>query len=138
MLLLKENKDGEFMSQLKLYYIDFLEQQMRYDIGTIKINNDNLTVQNTEICRILNSKSYDIADYSDEISILVDDEGFYKPGLPIWKVHTPDGQVLELIGKLLFIRNIETEYSTDFTDIRAEDIFNLRIEMEIELLGMKK
>lgn len=126
------------MSQLKLYYIDFPEQQMQYDVGTIQINNDNLTVQNEEICRILNAESYDIADYSDEISILVDDAGFYKAGLPIWKIQTPDGQTLDLIGKLLFVRNIETEYSTDFTDIRAEDIFNFRIGMEIELLGMKK
>lgn len=138
MLSLKENRNGENMSRLKLYYIDFPEQQMQYDVGTIHINNDNLTVQNAEICRILNAESYDIADYSDEISILVDDAGFYKAGLPIWKIHTPDGQTLELIGKLLFVRNIETEYSTDFTDIRAEDIFNFRIGMEIELLGMKK
>ena len=138
MLSLKENRNGENMPQLKLYYIDFPEQQMQYDVGTIQINNDNLTVQNAEICRILNAESYDIADYSDEISILVDDAGFYKVGLPIWKIHTPDGQTLELIGKLLFVRNIETEYSTDFTDIRAEDIFNFRIGMEIELLGMKK
>lgn len=126
------------MQQLKIYYIDFPEQQMQYNVGTIQINNDNLTVQNAEICRILNAESYDIADYSDEISILVDGAGFYKSGLPIWKIHTPDGQTLELIGKLLFVRNIETEYSTDFTDIRAEDIFNFRIGMEIELLGMKK
>lgn len=138
MLSLKENRNGENMPQLKLYYIDFPEQQMQYDVGTIQINNDNLTVQNAEICRILNAESYDIADYSDEISILVDDAGFYKAGLPIWKIHTPDGQTLDLIGKLLFVRNIETEYSTDFTDIRAEDIFNFRIGMEIELLGMKK
>lgn len=126
------------MRQLKIYYIDFPEQQMQYDVGTVEINNDNLTVQNAEICRILNAESYDIADYSDEISILVDDTGFYKAGLPIWKIHTPDGQTLDLIGKLLFVRNIETEHSTDFTDIRAEDIFNFRIGMEIELLGMKK
>lgn len=138
MLSLEENRNGETMPQLKFYYIDFPEQQMQYDVGTIQINNDNLTVQNAEICRILNAESYDIADYSDEISILVDDAGFYKSGLPIWKINTPDGHSLELIGKLLFVRNIETEYSTDFTDIRAEDIFNFRIGMEIELLGMKK
>lgn len=126
------------MHQLKLYYIDFPEKEMKYDIGTVHINNDNLTVQNAEICRLLKADSYDIADYSDEISILVDDAGFYKSGLPIWKIHTPDGQILELVGKLLFLRNIETEYSTDFTDIRAEDIFNFRIGMEIELLGLKK
>lgn len=138
MLSLKENRNGENMSQLKLYYIDFPEQQMQYDVGTVYINNDNLTVQNNEICRILNAESYDIADYSDEISILVDDIGYYKSGLPIWKIQTSDGQLLELIGKLLFVRNIETEYSTDFTDIHAEDIFNLRIGMKIELLGMKK
>lgn len=138
MLSLEENRNGETMPQLKLYYIDFPEQQMQYDVGTIQINNDNLTVQNAEICRILNAESYDIADYSDEISILVDDAGFYKSGLPIWKINTPDGHTLELIGKLLFVRNVETEYSTDFISVTAEDIFKFKIELDIYLLGFLK
>lgn len=126
------------MQQLKLYYIDFPESEMQYDVGTVMINNENLDVQTEEICRLLHADSYDIADYSDDIAILVDDAGFYKAGLPIWKVTTSDGHELQLIGKLLFVRNVETEYSTDFASITAEDVFNFRIGMNIELLGTRK
>ncbi|WP_010291220.1 hypothetical protein [Kurthia massiliensis] len=126
------------MPKLKLYYIDFPESKMQYDVGTVMIDNDNLDVQTEEICRLLRADSYDIADYSEEIAILVDDAGFYKSGLPIWKVTTPDGHELQLIGKLLFVRNIEKEYSTDFASIAAEDVFNFRIGLNIELLGLKR
>lgn len=126
------------MEKIKLYYIDFSEQKMQYDVGTVLINNENNQVQHDEICRILNTQSYDIADYSDDISILVDDTGFYKSGLPIWTVKTPDGITLDLVGKLLFVRNVETEYSIDFASITAEDIFNFRIGLEIEMKGLRK
>ncbi|WP_410984646.1 hypothetical protein [Bacillus cereus] len=98
------------------------------------INNENKQVQNTEICCLLNAESYDIANYSDGISILVDDAGFYKSGLPVWSIKTPDGITLELIGKLLFVRNIETEYNVDFVSIKAEDIFSFRIGLEIKFI----
>lgn len=124
------------MPKLKLYYIDFPESKMQYDVGTVLIDNDNLDVQTEEICRLLHADSYDIADYNEEIAILVDDAGFYKSGLPIWKVTTPDGHKLQLIGKLLFVRNVETEYSTDFASITAEDVFNFRIGLNIELKGL--
>lgn len=126
------------MPKLKLYYIDFPESKMQCDVGTVMIDNDNLDIQTKEICRLLRADSYDIADYSEEIAILVDDAGFYKSGLPIWKVTTQDGHDLQLIGKLLFVRNVETEYSTDFASITAEDVFNFRIGLNIELLGLKK
>ncbi|MGL6030679.1 MAG: hypothetical protein ACRC0Q_00775 [Kurthia gibsonii] len=125
------------MQQLKLYYIDFPESEMQYDVGTVMINNENLDVQNDEICRLLHADSYDIADYSYDISILVDHAGFYKSGLPVWKITTPDGHDLQLIGKLLFVRNVETEYSTDFASITAEDIFNFRIGLKIQLIGIR-
>lgn len=126
------------MQQLKLYYIDFPESKMEYDIGTVMIDNTNMYVQTSEICRLLHADSYDIADYNDDIAILVDDTGFYKSGLPIWQVTTPDGHKLQLIGKLLFVRNVETKYSTDFASITAEDIFKFRIGLNIQLLGIRK
>ena len=111
---------------------------MRYDVGTVLINNDNIDIQSSEICRLLNSDTYDFSDYSTDITIIVDGEGFYKSGLPIWSITTLDGYPLELIGKLLFARNIETECSVDLGSIKTEDIFNFRIGLNIKLLGMKK
>lgn len=41
---------------------------------------------------------------------------------------------LKMIGKLLFVRNIETEYNVDFVSVKAEDIFSFRIKLEIEFI----
>ncbi|PEI94983.1 hypothetical protein CN679_04830 [Bacillus pseudomycoides] len=73
---------------------------MQYDVGTVLINIENKHVQNTGNCCLLNGESYDIADYSDEISILVNDAGFYKSELLVWGIKTPDGIALELWWRL--------------------------------------
>lgn len=59
-----------------------------------------------EIHRILNAIGYDVLDYSDEIAIFVDDQGFFKEGLPVFEIESIDGDVNKLAGKLLFIRNV--------------------------------
>lgn len=49
---------------------------------------------------------YDVLDYSDEIAIFVDDQGFFKEGLSVFEIESIDGDVNKLAGKLLFVRNV--------------------------------
>lgn len=126
------------MTQLKFYYIDFPQSQMQYDVGFVSIKSNDYSIQTPEICRLLNANGYDIVDYNTDISILVDDNGFYKSGLPVWNIKTPDGHQLQLIGKLLFVRNVETEDSVEIVSIRDEDVSKLLNDLDIKLLGLKK
>ena len=91
-----------------------------------------------EIHRILNATGYDFFDYSDEIAILVDDQGFFKEGLPVFEIESTYGDVNELAGKLLFVRNVENEFSVDIGSITYEDIFKLRNELKIQFIGFTK
>ncbi|WP_342441507.1 hypothetical protein MHB65_20085 [Lysinibacillus sp. FSL K6-0075] len=44
----------------------------------------------------------------------------------------------QLAGRLLFVRNIENEFSVDIESIMYEDIFNLRTNLQIQLIGVTK
>ena len=43
-----------------------------------------------------------------------------------------------IAGKIIFSRNIENEFSTDIGSIKYEDIFNLRTQLQIQLIGVTK
>ncbi|MGY3190390.1 hypothetical protein [Lysinibacillus sp. TE18511] len=84
----------------------------------------------------MNADGYDFYDYSDEIVILVDDRGFEKSLNPVFELVSAFGDRSRLAGRLVFVRNVENEYSTDIGSIKREDIFSLRINLDIKIIGM--
>lgn len=124
--------------KLNIYQIYFDTSKMEYDVIKTQISNTTPDVQYKELCRLLDATGYEVIDYNDDIAMVVDDNGFFKSSNPIFKVQCEDGSVVNLAGKILFVRNEYNEYSVDFTSITAEDIFKLRISLEIKLLGMTR
>lgn len=86
--------------------------------------------------RLLNSDGLDVIDYNDEIAILVDDRGFEKQNKPVFEVVVEDDIKVQLTGKMLFVRNVYNEFSTDFGSITFEDITHLRNKLQISLVGV--
>ncbi|MER2169453.1 MAG: hypothetical protein ABS938_02340 [Psychrobacillus psychrodurans] len=116
-----------------------------FDMDTLKIQAEVLKIKNslrenldTQINQVLNSTGYEFYDYNDEITILVDDQGFFKSGNPVFEIVSEYGDHSKLAGRLLFVRNIENENSVDIGSIKYEDIFNLRTNLKIKLVGMTK
>ena len=68
--------------------------------------------------------------------MVINEDGKFKKNNPVFRVVTDDGIALALAGKILFARNIENEFSTDIDSIKAEDIFYLRNNLNIQLLGV--
>lgn len=122
--------------QVYTLYLDTITTKMAAEVLKFDANEDYALDE--EIHRTLNSSGYDIFDYSDDIAILVDDQGFFKEGLPVFEIESAYGDISTLAGKLLFVRNIENEFSTDFGSITYEDIFKLRNEMNIRFVGFTK
>lgn len=123
---------------MKIYtvYLDTNTIKMNAEVRELTAQNSNMLDQ--EILKVLNSTGYDFFDYSNEIAILVDDQGFYKQGLPVFEIESEYGDVNKLAGKLIFVRNIENEYSVDMGSIKYEDIFKLKNELKIKFLGFTK
>lgn len=77
-----------------------------------------------KINKVLNSTGYDFFDYSDDIAILVDNQRLSKEGLPVFEKESEYGDVSNLVGKLLFVRNVETEFSTSIRSIHTKIFLN--------------
>lgn len=88
--------------------------------------------------KLLNSEGLDVQDYNDDIAILVDDRGFEKQNNPVFEVITEDNLTLQLAGRLLFVRNIYNEESTDSGSVTMEDVFYLKNHLHIKLKGILK
>lgn len=116
-----------------------------FDTETMKMNAEVLTLLadtnddfDKEIHRILDATGYDFFDYSEDIAILVDDQGLFKKSLPVFKIESLYGDVTKLAGKLLFVRNVETEHSVNIGSISYEDVMKLRDELKIQFIGFTK
>lgn len=116
-----------------------------FDMDTLKIQAEVLKIENSlpedldsQINQVLNSIGYEYYDYNDEIAILVDDQGLFKSGNPVFEIVSEYGDYSKLAGRLLFVRNVENENSVDIGSIKYEDIFKLRTKLKIQLVGMTK
>ncbi|MEK4082226.1 hypothetical protein [Solibacillus sp. FSL K6-1126] len=120
---------------MEFYVITFDTDFFKMRAEVIKID---LTLDDIydELSTLIESDSLEFVDFNNEIVIIIDEQGKSKKGNPVFRIVTEDGITLDLAGKLLFARNIENEFSTDISSIKREDIFNLRLNLDIKLIGM--
>ncbi|MFJ7649229.1 hypothetical protein ACIQ1H_16940 [Lysinibacillus sp. NPDC097279] len=123
---------------LQVYLLYFDTEVLKIQAEVLKLNNETAEVLDQELHQVLQAEGYDFYDYSDEIAILVDDRGFEKAMNPVFELVSAFGDRSRLAGRLVFVRNVENEYSTDVGSIKYEDIFNLRLNLDINLIGMTK
>lgn len=123
---------------LQVYLLYFDTKIMKIQADVLQLHDESTDILDEELNKVLEAEGYDFYDYSDEIAILVDDRGFEKVSNPVFEVISSFGDRSRLAGRLVFVRNVENEYSTDIGSIKKEDIFNLRINLDVELVGMVK
>lgn len=126
------------MFMLQIYLLFFDPQIMKIQADVLQLRNETDEILDAELQKVLQSDGYDFYDYSDEIAIIVEDQGLFKAGNPVFEVISEFGDRVQLAGRLLFVRNIENEFSTDIGSIKYEDIFKLRTQLQIQLIGMTK
>jgi hypothetical protein len=123
---------------LQVYLVYFDTTIMKIQAEVLQLHNETADILDRELKKALQADGYDFYDYSDEIAILVDDRGFEKALNPVFELASTFGDRSRLAGSLVFVRNVENEYSTDIGSIKYGDIFNLRIGLDINLIGMTK
>lgn len=117
------------------YYLNFDTHLMKYKAEIVKINETDLE---SEIHRLLGILGYDIFEYSEDVVIFIDDQGFNKSGKPVFEIISEYGDVNYLVGGLLFLGSIENEYSTDITSISDDKILFLRDNLKTKFVGLTK
>jgi hypothetical protein len=121
---------------MNVYAINFNTETFKIEADVHEIEYSDLDEQYEKLVKLLNAEGLDVVDYNDDIAILVDDRGFEKQYNPVFEVITEDNIVCQLTGKILFVRNIYNEESTDFGGVTHEDIFYLKNNLQITLKGL--
>lgn len=122
---------------MKFYVISFDTNLFKMNAEVIKIDTAINDIYD-ELSIVIESDSLEFVDFSNEIVMIIDEQGKFKKDNPVFRIVTADGITLDLAGKILFARNIENEFSTDIGSIKAEDIFHLRNNLNIQLLGVTR
>lgn len=120
---------------MQVYMVNFNTDVLKVEADIVTFEHQSSDDQYENLLKLLDADGIDVLDYNDEIAILVDDIGFQKPNNPIYQLVLADGHTVELAGKLLFVRNIYNEHSTDWGSITKEDIFQLRRLLNIRIIG---
>lgn len=120
---------------MNVYAINFNTETFKIEADIHEIEYSNLDEQYNKLVELLDAEGLDVIDYNEDIAILVDDRGFEKDN-PVFEVKMEDNIPCQLAGKLLFVRNIYNEESTDFGSITAEDILHLKKHIQISIKGL--
>ena len=100
--------------KMQVYMVNFNTDVLKVEADIATFEHQSSDDQYENLLKLLDADGIDVLDYNDEIAILVDDIGFQKPNNPIYQLVLADGHTVELAGKLLFVRNIYNEHSTDW------------------------
>lgn len=123
---------------MNIYTINFNTQTFKIEANINEIQYNSLDEQYNQLLEILNADGLDVLDYNERIAILADDRGFEKPNNPVFELKTEDKITTALAGKLLFVRNIYNDESTDFGSITSEDITYLINTLQVSVKGLVK
>lgn len=123
---------------MKVYSLKFNIETFKIEAFVHEIEYRDLDEQYVRLVKLLNAEGLDVIDYNEDIAILVDDRGFEKQNNPVFEVITEDGITLQLAGRILFVRNIYNEESTDFGSITEEYVTYLKNHLKITLKGILK
>lgn len=119
-----------------MYVINFNSETFKIEADIHQLEYSNLDEQYEKLIKLLNTDGLDVVDYNDDIAMLVDDRGFEIQYNPVFEVITEDNIVCLLSGKILFVRNIYNEESTDFGSVTIEDVINLKNNIQITFKGL--
>lgn len=125
-----------FPSQMRVYTVGFNTDEMKYEAEILEIPGEPGPAQSDALNKLLECEGIDIVDYSDDFAVIVDDQGVFKPGNPVFEVIAEDGCKLKLCGKLVFARNDYKEDSIGLAGLNLGDIEKLRKSLNIKLVGM--
>lgn len=124
--------------EIQVYIVGFDLEKMSPLAKIEKIPSAAGAEQMAKIHEILECEGIEIVDYSEEIAIVVSDQGMFTDGQPIFEIISPDNTVLHLAGTLLFAKNIYTTESLDLGELNSMEIRYLVQNLKIEVRGTIK
>lgn len=124
--------------EIQVYIVGFDVEKMSPFAKIEKIPSATGPAQMKKFNIVLECEGIDIVDYSDDIAIVVSDQGMFTEGKAVFQVITPDDTVLRLAGTLLFAKNTYTADSIDLGELSSAEIRDLAQGLKIKVIGIIK
>lgn len=129
---------SSLIKEIQVYIVGFNVENMSPFAKLETISSIAGPEQTAKMHEILECKGIDIVDYSDDIAIVVSDQGMITEGYPVFEIITPDNTVLRLAGTLLFAKNRYTDESIDIGELSSTEIHHLVQNLNIKVVGSIK
>lgn len=113
-------------------YFDLDKGRFKMELVDIHEGSDYKTFRN-----LIDSDLIDVAEYNENVDIIVDDEGLMVSGNPVIEIQTKWGK-RQLAGKLLFLKREIEDDSVRNVGLSVGEVFALSLELEkkISLFGI--
>ena len=115
----------------------FNTNEMKFEASVFELDSSRDEIYE-DLAHNLECEGIELQDYSEEFVMIVDENGYFKPLFPVFQIETKFGDIIELVGNIIFAKNIETESSTDIGGVSSEDILILKESLKIKLIGLTK
>lgn len=121
---------------MRVLSIDFSIPKWDYEKSVIEISNTENYLN--DFYEIINCQTVDIVTYSEEYSIVVDDDGLLRRGNFIHQIKTDHGYPMCLAGKLIFVKNKFTKDGIEIDTLSIGDCLHIMTAANIRLIGVTK
>lgn len=127
----KTPNEKEMMKVLTLGF-NFESKRIETEIVEFEKKESNLK----DYYRIIGCDCIDIVNYSQEIAIVVDDEGLLISDNPVFEILNINGNPLQLAGKLVFTKNYYGEDGISQVGLCLGDLVELLVNLKIRVIGV--
>lgn len=122
---------------IRVLVINFNMDFMEFETEVIELEND-LAYNLADYRKIIDCNMIDIVTLSDDVCIIIDDEGLLASGNPVMEVKTESGHQLQLAGKLIFAGNKRTDEGDEIASLETGKCLELLHNLKINVIGVTK
>ncbi|MDF2789972.1 MAG: hypothetical protein K0S80_3070 [Neobacillus sp.] len=126
------NKTTEKKEIMKVLTVGFNFENKRIETEVVEFENNESNLK--DYYHIIGCDCNDIVNYSQEIAIIVDDEGLLKSDNPVFELFNNNDNPLQLAGKLVFTKNHYGDDGISQVGFCLGDLVELLVNLKIRLI----
>lgn len=110
-----------------------------FDMDKLKFKEDIVEIEGKNrlqtYYKLIDCDCIDIVNLTEDIAVIVDDEGLLKSGNPVFEVKYKD-RTLQLAGTMIFVKNVYTHEGIDSAGFNDPELVDLFLNLKITMIGV--
>ncbi|WP_404456958.1 DUF3846 domain-containing protein (plasmid) [Virgibacillus necropolis] len=120
---------------VRVLMVKFNLETKQFETEVIELEND-LAYNLADYRKIIDCNMIDIVTLSEDVCIIIDDEGLLVSGNPVLEIKTEHGHKLQLAGTLIFAGNEQTDEGDELTSLETGKCLELLSNLKIRVIGV--